>query len=100
MEVRKEAAGTGGGGAAAGKDGQAPHGREEEEAAVLLVHSQVRRIKREDEEIRVERLLKLRLLETRPAATGGGFVCDPVAWRASRSLSPLRRAGNGIPVRE
>ncbi|KAF8688356.1 hypothetical protein HU200_042318 [Digitaria exilis] len=73
-----------------GQQGQA----QEEEQAVLLVHSQVRRIKKEDEEIR-ERLLKLRLLETRPIA--GGF-CDPVAWRASRSLSPLRRAGNGIPV--
>lgn len=69
-------------------------GQEEQEAAVRLVHSQVRRIKREDEEAR-ERLLKLRLLETRPA----GAFCDPVAWRASRSLSPLRRAGNGgIPV--
>ncbi|RLM86569.1 hypothetical protein C2845_PM04G13470 [Panicum miliaceum] len=68
--------------------------QQEAEAAVLLVHSQVRRIKREDEEVR-ERLLKLRLLETRPT----GAVCDPVAWRASRSLSPLRRAGNGgIPV--
>jgi len=71
-------------------------GQEEQEAAVRLVHSQVRRIKREDEEAR-ERLLKLRLLETRPA----GAFCDPVAWRASRSLSPLRRAGNGgIPVRD
>ena len=71
-------------------------GQEEQEAAVRLVHSQVRRIKREDEEAR-ERLLKLRLLETRPAGT----FCDPVAWRASRSLSPLRRAGNGgIPVRD
>ena len=71
-------------------------GQEEQEAAVRLVHSQVRRIKREDEEAR-ERLLKLRLLETRPA----GAFCDPVAWRASRSLSPLRRAGNGgIPVGE
>ena len=71
-------------------------GQEEQEAAVRLVHSQVRRIKREDEEAR-ERLLKLRLLETRPA----GAFCDPVAWRASRALSPLRRAGNGgIPVRD
>ena len=69
-------------------------GQEEQEAAVRLVHSKVRRIKREDEEAR-ERLLKLRLLETRPA----GAFCDPVAWRASRSLSPLRRAGNGgVPV--
>ena len=63
-------------------------------AAARVVHSQVRRIKREDEAAR-ERLLKLRLLETRPA----GAFCDPVAWRASRSLSPLRRAGNGgVPV--
>jgi len=54
------------------------------------VHSQVRRIKKEDEEAR-ERLLKLRLLETRPTAGG-------VAWRAPRSLSPLRRAGSAIPV--
>ncbi|CAN6204406.1 unnamed protein product [Urochloa humidicola] len=78
----------------AGKSQQAQ--AQEQEQAVLLVHSQVRRIKKEDE-IR-ERLLKLRLLETRPGA-GGGF-CDPVAWRASRSLSPLRRAGSGIPVGE
>jgi hypothetical protein len=63
-----------------------------EQQEVLLVHSQVRRIKKEDEEAR-ERLLKLRLLETRPAAAGGG-----VAWRAPRSLSPLRRAGSAIPV--
>ncbi|KAF8657655.1 hypothetical protein HU200_059807 [Digitaria exilis] len=76
---------------AKGQQGQV----QEEEQAVLLVHSQVRRIKKEDEEIR-ERLLKLRLLETRPTNAGG--FCDPVAWRASRSLSPLRRAGNGIPV--
>ncbi|CAN6166895.1 unnamed protein product [Urochloa humidicola] len=72
--------------------------QEEQEQAVLLVHSQVRRIKKEDE-IR-ERLLKLRLLETRPGAAGGFGFCDPVAWRASRSLSPLRRAGSGIPVGE
>ncbi|CAL5081378.1 unnamed protein product [Urochloa decumbens] len=85
MEAREQqGAGRGG----AGNKGQ-------QEQAVLLVHSQVRRIKREDEEIR-ERLLKLRLLETMP---GAGF-CDPVAWRASRSLSPLRRAGSGIPVGE
>jgi len=61
-----------------------------EQQEVLLVHSQVRRIKKEDEEAR-ERLLKLRLLETRPTAGG-------VAWRAPRSLSPLRRAGSAIPV--
>ena len=62
----------------------------EQQEVLLLVHSQVRRIK-EEEEAR-ERLLKLRLLETRPAAAGG------VAWRAPRSLSPLRRAGSAIPV--
>ncbi|OEL29757.1 hypothetical protein BAE44_0009225 [Dichanthelium oligosanthes] len=87
MEAKEQGVGRG-----AANKGQV---QEEQEEEVLLVHSQVRRIKREDEEIR-ERLLKLRLLETRPA---GGF-CDPVAWRASRSLSPLRRAGNGIPVGE
>ncbi|CAL5064480.1 unnamed protein product [Urochloa decumbens] len=81
----------------AGRGGAGKQGQQEQEQAVLLVHSQVRRIKKEDEEIR-ERLLKLRLLETMPGA-GGGF-CDPVAWRASRSLSPLRRAGSGIPVGE
>jgi hypothetical protein len=55
---------------------------------VLPVHSQVRRIKKEDEETR-ERLLKLQLLEIRPL----------VARRAvRRSLSPLRRAGNAVPV--
>ncbi|CAL5074407.1 unnamed protein product [Urochloa decumbens] len=93
MEAREQqGAGRGG----AGKQGQQEQ-EQEQEQAVLLVHSQVRRIKKEDEEIR-ERLLKLRLLETMPGA-GGGF-CDPVAWRASRSLSPLRRAGSGIPVGE
>ncbi|CAD6219423.1 unnamed protein product [Miscanthus lutarioriparius] len=61
-----------------------------EKQEVLLMHSQVRRIKKEDEAR--ERLLKLRLLETRPAASGG------VAWRAPRFLSPLRRAGSAIPV--
>jgi hypothetical protein len=81
------------GGAGAGRGagaGAAVNNKEQQE--VLLVHSQVRRIKKEDEEAR-ERLLKLRLLETRPAAAAGG-----VAWRAPRSLSPLRRAGSAIPV--
>nr|ACG45482.1 hypothetical protein [Zea mays] len=70
--------------------------QEQEQEEVLLVHSQVRRIKKEDEEAFRERLLKLRLLETRPSAGG-------VAWRAPRSLSPLRRAGSAIipvPVSE
>ncbi|KAK3130013.1 hypothetical protein QOZ80_6BG0487830 [Eleusine coracana subsp. coracana] len=66
----------------AGGGGEASKGQE-----VLLVHSQVRRIKKEDEEIR-ERLLKLQLLKIRPL----------VARRVMRSLSPLRRAGNAIPV--
>lgn len=61
----------------------------EKQEEVLLVHSQVRRIKKEDEEIR-ERLLKLQLLEVRPL----------VARRVMRSLSPLRRAGNAISVGE
>jgi hypothetical protein len=56
---------------------------------VLPVHSQVRRIKKEDEETR-ERLLKLQLLEIRP------LVAARRAMR--RSLSPLRRAGNAVPV--
>ncbi|CAN6195869.1 unnamed protein product [Urochloa humidicola] len=82
------------------EQGAATKGQQaEQEQAVLLVHSQVRRIKKEEEEIR-ERLLKLRLLETRPGAGSGFGFCDPVAWRASRSLSPLRRAGSGIPVGE
>lgn len=77
------------------QQGAAVNKQEQVEQEVrLLVHSQVRRIKKEDEEAR-ERLLKLRLLETRPspAVAAGG-----VAWRAPRSLSPLRRAGSDIPV--
>ncbi|KAL6655980.1 hypothetical protein ACP70R_006806 [Stipagrostis hirtigluma subsp. patula] len=62
---------------------------------VLLVHSQVRRIKQEDEEARA-RLLKLQRLETMPAA--GGLIRELAARQASRSLSPLRRAGNAIPA--
>ncbi|XP_044393080.1 uncharacterized protein [Triticum aestivum] len=65
--------------------------QEQEQREVLLIHSQVRRIKREDEETR-RHLLKLQLLETRPAA---GQEASPPA---SRSLSPLRRAGSAIPV--
>ena len=75
---------------AAGRAGAGVNKEQVEQQEVLLVHSQVRRIKEEDEAR--ERLLKLRLLETRPAAAGG------VAWRAPRSLSPLRRAGSAIPV--
>ncbi|KAM3275232.1 hypothetical protein ACQJBY_043909 [Aegilops geniculata] len=68
---------------------------EQEQREVLLIHSQVRRIKREDEETR-RQLLKLQLLETRPAAGHGhGQEASPPA---SRSLSPLRRAGSAIPV--
>ncbi|BAT07966.1 Os09g0400700 [Oryza sativa Japonica Group] len=36
-------------------------------------------------------------LETRPA---GGGRCPATTLRASRSLSPLRRAGGAIPVGE
>ncbi|XP_035816899.1 uncharacterized protein [Zea mays] len=78
--------------------GAAGNNKERQEEEVLLVHSQVRRIKKEDEEAFRERLLKLRLLETRPNTGAGG-----VAWRAPRSLSPLRRAGSAIipvPVSE
>lgn len=78
-------------GAVVGRGAGAAAAVNKEQQEVLLVHSQVRRIKEEDEEAR-ERLLKLRLLETRPAAGGG------VAWRAPRSLSPLRRAGSAITV--
>ena len=69
---------------------------QEEQREVLLIHSQVSRIKREDEETR-KHLLKLQLLETRPAAAGGspGRESSPPA---SRSLSPLRRAGDAVPV--
>ncbi|KAE8820906.1 hypothetical protein D1007_01224 [Hordeum vulgare] len=66
---------------------------EQEQREVLLIHSQVRRIKREDEETR-RHLLKLQLLETRPAAGHGQEASRP----ASRSLSPLRRSGSAIPV--
>ncbi|KAI4990634.1 hypothetical protein ZWY2020_038997 [Hordeum vulgare] len=65
---------------------------EQEQREVLLIHSQVRRIKREDEETR-RHLLKLQLLETRPAAGHGQEASRP----ASRSLSPLRRSGSAIP---
>jgi len=86
----------GAGRGAAGNNKERQRQEQEEEEEVLLVHSQVRRIKKEDEEAFRERLLKLRLLETRPSAGG-------VAWRAPRSLSPLRRAGSAIipvPVSE
>ncbi|XP_040383691.1 uncharacterized protein LOC121055355 [Oryza brachyantha] len=62
---------------------------------VYLIHSQVMRIKKEEEEAR-ELLLELQLLETRPA----GGRCPATTLRASRSLSPLRRAGGIIPVGE
>lgn len=87
-------------GAGRGAAGNNKERQQEEEEEVLLVHSQVRRIKKEDEEAFRERLLKLRLLETRPSAAGAG---GGVAWRAPRSLSPLRRAGSAIipvPVSE
>lgn len=87
----------GAGRGAAGNNKERQRQEQEEEEEVLLVHSQVRRIKKEDEEAFRERLLKLRLLETRPSAAGA------VAWRAPRSLSPLRRAGSAIipvPVSE
>ncbi|KAL6600774.1 hypothetical protein ACP70R_045059 [Stipagrostis hirtigluma subsp. patula] len=73
----------------------AAKGQAVEQEEVLLVHSQVRRIKQEDEEARA-RLLKLQRLETMPAA--GGLIRELAARQASRSLSPLRRAGNAIPA--
>uniref|UniRef100_A0A0E0ERZ0 Uncharacterized protein n=1 Tax=Oryza meridionalis TaxID=40149 RepID=A0A0E0ERZ0_9ORYZ len=70
--------------------------QQQQQDGVYLIHSQVRRIKEEEEEAR-ELLLKLQLLETRPA---GGGRCPSTTLRASRSLSPLRRAGGAIPVGE
>uniref|UniRef100_A0A0D9XDH5 Uncharacterized protein n=1 Tax=Leersia perrieri TaxID=77586 RepID=A0A0D9XDH5_9ORYZ len=67
----------------------------EQQDGVHLVHSQVRRIKKEEEEARML-LLKLQLLETRP----DGGRCPAMILQASRSLSPLRRAGGAIPVGE
>ncbi|OEL35021.1 hypothetical protein BAE44_0003962 [Dichanthelium oligosanthes] len=62
---------------------------EQEQAEVPpAVHSQVRRIKQEDEEAR-ELLLRLQLLETRPATS----FREPAARQSSPS--PLRRAGGG-----
>ncbi|KAF0915624.1 hypothetical protein E2562_037477 [Oryza meyeriana var. granulata] len=72
---------------------------QQQQDGVYLIHSQVRRIKKEEEEAR-ELLLKLQLLETRPAGGGGGGGCPATTLRASRSLSPLRRAGGAIPVGE
>ncbi|KAL5206334.1 hypothetical protein ABZP36_034543 [Zizania latifolia] len=79
--------------------GQGHHGEKQWEG-VYLIHSQVRRIK-EEEEAR-ELIVKLQLLETRPAGCGCGCGCPPpvTAARASRPLSPLRRAGGVIPVGE
>lgn len=62
---------------------------QDDQPEVTPVHSQVRRIKREDEAAR-ELLLRLQLLEMRPAT--GGFR-EPAARRTSPS--PLRRAGGG-----
>lgn len=70
--------------------------QQQQQDGVYLIHSQVMRIKKEEEEAR-ELLLKLQLLETRPA---GGGRCPATTLRASRSLSPLRRAGGAIPVGE
>jgi hypothetical protein len=69
---------------------------EQERQEVLLIHSQVSRIKREDEEARRHLLMKLQLLETRP--TAGGVRGHESSPQASRSLSPLRRAGDAVPV--
>ncbi|KAL5230235.1 hypothetical protein ABZP36_029011 [Zizania latifolia] len=59
----------------------------------VLIHSQVRRIKQEDEKAR-ELLQRLQLLEMRPAAD-----FRETARQASTSApSPLRRAGQAISV--
>ncbi|PUZ51518.1 hypothetical protein GQ55_6G193900 [Panicum hallii var. hallii] len=60
---------------------------QDEQPEAPPVHSQVGRIKQEDEEAR-ELLLRLQLLEMRPAT---GFR-EPAAARQA-SPSPLRRAG-------
>ncbi|CAL4998848.1 unnamed protein product [Urochloa decumbens] len=64
---------------------------EQDQPEAQPVHSQVRRIKQEDEEAR-ELLLRLQLLEMRPAT---GFR-EPAARQASPS--PLRRAGGGQAI--
>ncbi|WVZ92885.1 hypothetical protein U9M48_038920 [Paspalum notatum var. saurae] len=63
----------------------------EQDQSEVPVHSQVRKIKQEDEAAR-ELLLRLQLLEMRPAT---GFR-EPAARQASPS--PLRRAGQVISV--
>uniref|UniRef100_A0ACD5YFY6 Uncharacterized protein n=1 Tax=Avena sativa TaxID=4498 RepID=A0ACD5YFY6_AVESA len=77
-------------------EGRTIEEQEQEQREVLLIHSQVSRIKREDVETR-EHLLKLQLLETRPAA-GGIIRGQESSPPASRSLSPLRRAGDAVTV--
>lgn len=62
-----------------------------EQEPEVAVHSQVRKIKQEDEKAR-ELLMSLQLLEMRP---GTGFR-EPAARQASPS--PLRRAGQAISV--
>jgi hypothetical protein len=64
---------------------------EQQELEVVAVHSQVRKIKREDEKAR-ELLTKLQPLEMRP---GTGFR-EPAVRQASPS--PLQRAGRAISV--
>lgn len=60
----------------------------------VLIHSQVRKIKQEDEKAR-ELLQRLQLLEMRPVAD----FREPAARQASPSApSPLRRAGQAISV--
>lgn len=67
--------------------------QQQQQDGVYLIHSQVMRIKKEEEEAR-ELLLKLQLLETRPA---GGGRCPATTLRASRSLS--RSAAPAAPSR-
>lgn len=57
------------------------------------VHSQVRKIKQEDEKAR-ELLHRLQLPETRPSVTD----FRELSPRVSPSSSPLRRAGQAISV--
>jgi hypothetical protein len=78
-------------------EGRTLEDEQEQRDQVLLIHSQVSRIKREDEETR-RLLLKLQHLETRPAAGGGARGQQEGSPPASRSLSPLRRAGSAVTV--
>ncbi|KAG8087252.1 hypothetical protein GUJ93_ZPchr0010g9205 [Zizania palustris] len=62
----------------------------------VLIHSQVRRIKQEDDKAR-ELLQRLQLLEIRPA-TDFRATARQLASTSVPAPSPLRRAGQAISV--